>query len=91
MAGMRFEGSTENTVFEPNRRTVAEGKGGIESTIENLYEDLGGRTRVTAHVQYRVSIPLLGRIAERALAKMNENELTVIHANLKARIESEAS
>jgi hypothetical protein len=46
---------------------------------------------VTAHVQYRVPIPLLGRIAERALAKMNENELTVIHANLKARMEGEAS
>jgi uncharacterized membrane protein len=91
MAGMRLEGITETTAFEPNRRFVTESKGGIESIIETLFEDLGSRTRVTDQVQYRVPIPLLGRIAERVLARMNENEFEVIHANLKVRMEGEAS
>ncbi len=89
MAGMKFEGSTENTEYEENKRTLTVSKGGIESTIETIYEDQGGKTLVKDHSQYRVPIPLLGKIAERALAKMNENELEVIHKNLKARMEAE--
>lgn len=88
MAGMRFEGSSEITVHEPNRRTVAENRGGIESTIETIFEDEGDKTRMTYHVQYRVPIPLLGKVAERFLHKTNENEIEIILANLKARMES---
>ena len=91
MAGMKFEGRTENIEFEPNRRYVAESKGGIESTIETTFEEQDGKTLVTDRIQYRVPIPLLGRMAERALEKLNENEVATIHANLKARMENDAS
>jgi uncharacterized membrane protein len=88
MAGMRFEGSSEVVVHEKDRRLVTESKGGIESTIENLFEEVDGKTRVTDRTQYRVPIPLLGKVAERFLAKSNEHEAEIILANLKARMES---
>jgi uncharacterized membrane protein len=91
MVGMRFEGSSEVTEYEANKRTLAVQKGGIESTIETVYEDHGGKTLVREHSQYRVPIPLLGKVAEKFLEKSNENELETIHANLKARMESDAT
>lgn len=89
MAGMKLEGRTVNVEFEPNRRYVAESKGGIDSRIETTFEAQDGKTRVTDDIQYHVPVPLLGRMAERVLAKLNENELATIHANLKARMEAE--
>ena len=88
MAGMHFSGETENTVFEPDRRYVAESRGGISSTIETVYEDRGGKTELAERVTYSIPIPLLGKVARRFLEKLNENELETIHANLKARLES---
>jgi hypothetical protein len=37
---------------------------------------------------YSIPIPLLGKVAERFLIKMNENEMTIKYNNLKARMES---
>jgi uncharacterized membrane protein len=89
MAGMRLDGSSETTKYEANRRTLVVSKGGIESSIETIYEDQGGKTLVSEHTQYRVPIPLLGKVAGRFLEKSNENEVETIHANLKARMESD--
>jgi hypothetical protein len=44
---------------------------------------------VSDDIRYHVPVPLLGRIAERVLVKLNENELATIHANLEARMEGE--
>lgn len=87
MAGMRFEGSTENSEYDKNERTVAVSKGGIESTIDTTYEDQGGKTLLRDRVTYRVPVPLIGRVAERFLARTNEHEVETIHKNLKARLE----
>jgi uncharacterized membrane protein len=89
MAGMRFEGSTVITSFEKNRMYTTEGKGGIESTFETYFEDRGGKTLLRESVRYHVPVPLLGRVAERFLAKSNEHEIETIHKNLKARLEAE--
>ena len=87
MAGLRFRGSAEMTEYLPNRRTVARSRGGIESVNRIRYERVGGGTRVTDEMSYRVPIPVLGRVAERALLLMNERELETIHRNLKAKLE----
>jgi uncharacterized membrane protein len=89
MVGMRFVGSSVITAYEKNRRFVTETKGGIESTFETTFEDQDGKTLVREHVQYRVPVPLLGRVAERFLAKSNEHEIETIHKNLKVRMEAE--
>lgn len=90
MAGMRFKGSTEVRDFEPNRRYVSVTKGGVESTFVTEFDDKDGKTEVYERVSYRIPIPLVGKIAEQFLRKSNENELKVMHANLKAKMESGA-
>jgi uncharacterized membrane protein len=91
MAGMRFTGSSVVAAYEKNRRFVTETKGGIESTFETTFEDQGDKTLVREHVHYRVPVPLLGRVAERFLAKSNEHEIETSHKNLKARMEAEST
>ena len=88
MAGMRFNGSSVHTEFVVNERTVSESSGGIESTITWTYEPEGGGTKMTTLVEYKIPVPLLGKIAEAFVVIMNENESDIILANLKARLEA---
>lgn len=87
MAGMRFEGINFDTEFIPNKRTVTRTEGGIESEITWDYEAEGETTRLTIASEYNIPIPLIGKMAEKFILKQNENELEIILANLKARME----
>ena len=88
MAGMRFEGINFDTEFVPNKRTVTRTEGGIESEITWDYEAEGETTRLTIASEYTIPIPLIGKMAEKFILKQNENELEIILANLKARMEA---
>lgn len=88
MAGMRFNGATEDTEIIENERTVSHSTGGIESTITWLYQPEDGGTKVTVIAEYTVPVPLLGKLAEAFIVKQNEHETETILANLKARIET---
>ena len=82
---MRFRGTGEYTEMVPNQWFVIETKGGIKSKITwtcRLKED---KTRVTFTIEYTVPIPLLGKIAEAIIVKMNDQEGDVMMANLGAR------
>jgi uncharacterized membrane protein len=87
MAGMRFEGINFDTEFVQNKRTVTRTEGGIESEITWDYEAEGETTRLTIASEYTIPIPLIGKMAEKFILKQNENELEIILANLKARME----
>jgi len=88
MAGMRFTGSSEHTEVVPNERTVSLSTGGIDSTITWEYQPVDGGTKMTTTVEYKVPIPLLGKLAESIIVKMNENESNVLLANVKAMMET---
>ena len=88
MAGMRFTGSSEHTEVVPNERTVSLSTGGIDSTITWEYQPVDGGTKFTTTVEYKVPIPLLGKLAESIIVKMNENESNVLLANVKAMMET---
>ena len=88
MVGMRFTGSSEHIEYVPNERTVSQSTGGIESTITWEYQPEDDGTKMTSTVEYKVPIPLLGKLAESIIVKMNENEAEVILANVKARMET---
>jgi len=88
MAGIRFEGISEDTEFIPNQRSVSKTEGGVESEIIWEYQSEGEATRVTFRGEYTVPIPLLGKLAEAFIVKQNENEAETILANLKARMEA---
>ena len=87
MAGMKFNGSSVHTEYVVNERTVAQSTG-IDSTITWTYEPEDGGTRMIALTEYKIPVPLLGKIAEAFIVKVNENERATILANLKARLEA---
>ena len=88
MAGMRFEGTSEETEHIANQRTVTKNKGGIESTITMMFQPEDGGTKLTIQTEYTVPVPLLGRLAEAVIVKLNENETDLLLANLKATMEA---
>jgi uncharacterized membrane protein len=88
MAGMRLEGESEDTEFVANQRVVSHNTGGIESTLTWNFEPKNGDTQVTVETDYHIPIPLLGKLAEALILKMNEREAETILANLKDRMEA---
>ena len=88
MAGMRFQGTSEDTERVANQRIVTKTKGGVESTQTWIFQPEAGGTRVSFKVEYTVPIPLLGKLAEAVIVKMNEREVELLLANLKVRMEA---
>jgi hypothetical protein len=88
MVGMRFEGTTEDVEFVPNQRTVSKSKGGIENTIVGAFQPENGGTRMTLDIEYTVPVPLLGKLAEAFIVRVNEREVETLLANLKDRLEA---
>ena len=87
MAGIRLEGTSEGVESVTNQRIVSKTKGGVESTQTWMFQPEGDGTKVTFEVEYTVPIPVLGKLAEAIIVKMNEHEGEVILANLKSRME----
>ncbi|MFC2072135.1 SRPBCC family protein [Chloroflexota bacterium] len=85
MSGMRFEGIGEYTQIVPNQWFVIETKGGISSIITWTFRSKENRTRVTLTIEYKVPIPLLGKLAEAIIVKMNDQEGDLIMAHLGTR------
>lgn len=87
MAGMRFEGTSEGVEHVANQRIVSKTKGGVESTQTWMFQPEGDETKVTLEIEYTIPIPLLGKLAEAIIVKMNEHEGELLLSNLKARME----
>jgi uncharacterized membrane protein len=88
MAGMNFEGVSEDTDVVPNERIISKTEGGIESEVTWIIQPENGDSNVTFDAEYNVPIPLLGKLAEAFIVKLNENEAETILANLKSRMET---
>jgi len=94
MAGMRFKGTGEIVACIPDRLIEYQTSGDIDSTFVWAFEPDGegdeleeNITRMRADVTYTVPIPLLGKLLEAFVLKVNEHEAEVTLANLKARME----
>jgi len=88
MAGMRFEGSSEVTEHVTSQRQVTKSTKGIQSMFVWTYQPEGGGTKLTVDLEYTIPIPLLGKLAEAFIVKLNEHEADILLANLKARMEA---
>ena len=86
MAGVKFNGSSKHVEYVENDHTVAQSTG-IDSTITWSYEAMAGGTRMTSLTEYKIPVPLLGKVAEAFIVKINENESETTLANVKARLE----
>jgi len=88
MSGMHFDGSAEHTEIIPNQYLVCKTRGAIESTMWWTFRSIDRTTtRVTCSVEYHVPIPLLGRLAEVLIVKMNEQEAGITMTNLQRHFE----
>ena len=88
MSGIRLQGSTETTEFVENERIATKSSGGVESTFVYEYKPEGEGTRVTIEVEYVVPVPVLGKLAEAFILKVNEREADTVMGNLKDRLEA---
>jgi carbon monoxide dehydrogenase subunit G len=89
MAGMKFEGASQIKEYTLNQRTVTQSTKGIDSQFTWTYKPLDNGTEFTVEVEYKVPIPLIGRLAETLILKQNEHEAETMLDNLKARMEQE--
>ena len=85
MLGMRLEGEGAYTKIAPYHWIVIETKGGIGSTITWTFRSKEDMTKVTLTIEYKVPIPLLGKLAEAIIVKMNDQEGDLIMAHLRTR------
>jgi uncharacterized protein YndB with AHSA1/START domain len=88
MAGIRLEGTSEDAEYVANQHLVSKTKGGANSTQTWMLQPEAGGTKVTFEIQYTVPVPVLGKLAEAIIVKMNEHEGDLVLANLKARMEA---
>jgi uncharacterized membrane protein len=87
MAGMKFEGASEATEFVLNQRHSTKSTKGIESKFTWVYQREDNDTRLTVDIEYKVPVPLIGKIAEAIILKQNEHEADALLENLKNRME----
>ncbi|MCJ7662314.1 MAG: SRPBCC family protein [Anaerolineales bacterium] len=88
MAGMTFNGSSEDIEVIAGERIVSKTKGGIDSTITWIFEGEETKTNLTIETEYTVPVPLLGKLAEKFIVKTNDRETETILKNMKDRLES---
>jgi uncharacterized protein YndB with AHSA1/START domain len=88
MGGIRLEGTSDDQEYVANQRLVSKTTGGADSIQTWMLEPDADGTKVTFEIQYTVPMPVLGRLAEAVIVKMNEREGDLILANLKSRMEA---
>lgn len=88
MAGIRLNGSTTTTEFEENKLLAVKSEGGVESKFSYTYQTEGDGTRFSLVVEYTVPVPVLGKLAESFILKMNEREADTVMANIKDLLEA---
>jgi len=88
MLGVRLEGTSETTEYVANQRIVTKGTGGVETTFVWEFLPEGEGTKLNVSIEYTVPVPVLGKLAEGLIVKLNEREADTLMANLKDRLEA---
>ena len=87
MIGMRFELISEDVEYIPNRRIVSKTGGGIQSVLTWQFEPEDGKTRLSLEAEYTMPTPLLGRLAEGIVARINEKDIGELVNILKIKFD----
>ena len=87
MAGIRLEGKSMVTVHIPNERRETQSKGGIESTWTYTFEAEESRTKFNLKVEYKIPMPVLGKLAEKLVLRRNDREAELALSNIKDTME----
>jgi uncharacterized membrane protein len=88
MAGIRLNGEAQRLEDIPNKKIVDKSKGAIESTWTYNFEPHGEMTHLDLDVDYKIPIPIVGKMAEKFILRQNEREAEMDIQNIKDRLES---
>lgn len=86
LLALRIHGHSDPVELVPNQRLVSRSEKGIPSTFRWLFESRPAETVVALEVDYQV--PMLGRLAEGVVGKVNEREAETMLGNLKRKLEA---
>ena len=87
MAGIKFTGHGESNDLKTNQHVTTVNQSGIPSRFEWEYKKANGGTELVLDVEYTVPLPVVNKLAETIVVKLNEHEAEVMLANLKSRME----
>ncbi len=89
MAGLHFKGHAKTEEAQPGKLVRMRNEGGIPSTFLWTYQGLDGSgMRLSVEIEYTIPAPVIGKIAEAIVAKINERDADTLLANLKDVMES---
>jgi uncharacterized membrane protein len=88
MVGLPLTGKTETTEYVPNKRIVLKTSGGVASTWTWQFSKAAGKTEIDLSVDYKVPVPILGKLAEKLVLRQNAREASLAMGNIKNRMES---
>ncbi len=92
MAGVHFNGHSKVEDAQSGKLARYRNEGGIPSTFLWTYAGLDGSgTRLTVEVEYSIPTPVVGKVAEHLVAKINERDLDTMLSNLKDVMEHAAA
>ncbi len=88
MAGIKLNGESTFKEDIPEKQIVVESKGGVESTWAFNLEHRNNVTVLNLDIDYKIPVPVLGKLAEKVLMKRNERETEMGLTNIKEKLES---
>jgi carbon monoxide dehydrogenase subunit G len=89
MVAVPLDGTVEAVEYDPPNRIVWTLNGAIEGEIRQRYEPEDGGTRATYAADYRVPLPVVGRLAAPLIRWYNRREVRRTLENLKRAVEAE--
>ena len=88
MAGIYLAGKAECIEVVPNRWFSVKLEGAVDCIMTWTFRKKDNiQTKVTITLDYHVSLPLLNRLAEHIIVKMNDHEAELVLANLRLIME----
>lgn len=87
MVGLPLRGESTNIEDIPDRKIVMQTTGGIESTWTFELEPHQDVTEVDLDIDYRIPVPVLGKLAEKVVASRNEHDTELALQKLKRMME----
>jgi len=90
MVGVPLKGESIFTEDVPEKHIVVKTKGSVESTWTFNLESREDYTMLDLDIDYRIPVPVVGKLAEKVLMKRNERETEMSLTNIKERLESQA-
>lgn len=87
MMGLPLKGKAEVVEYIPNKRCVVKTTGSILSTWTLTFKDKAGGTRLNLVVEYTIPVPVIGKLSEGLVLRLNQREAEFALADLKEKLE----